>query len=79
MINSKKLSIQEVNALNRFINSPRTSEKTREAFKNVLEKYKPTKEELNKKEIEDLEDLLNLISDEEDKLKIQEEINKLKN
>ena len=48
----RKLTIQEVNALNRFINSDRTSDKTKQAFINVLEKYKPSKEEENQQEIE---------------------------
>ena len=75
----RKLTFQEVDALNRFINSDRTSDKTKQAFIDVLNEYKPTKEELNKEEIEQLETLLTLLTNEEDKKEIQEEIDKLRN
>ena len=75
----RKLTIQEVNALNRFINSDRTSDKTKQAFINVLEKYKPSKEEENQQEIEELESLMILLTNEQDKIELQQEIDKLKN
>jgi len=58
-----QLTKQEENALNRFIISNRTSEKTKSAFSKVLSKYKREIDSNIQNDINELEEMLEYASD----------------
>tara|TARA_R110001592_G_scaffold90231_5_gene265432 strand:+ start:1892 stop:2134 length:243 start_codon:yes stop_codon:yes gene_type:complete len=73
----ESLSLAEQNALNRFINSDRTSDKTKSAFKKVLDKYSINENEKYKNDISELKELLEF-ANEKNKIEILKQIQKLK-
>ena len=73
----ESLSLAEQIALNRFINSDRTSDKTKSAFKKVLDKYSINENEKYKNDISELKELLEF-ANEKNKIEILKQIQKLK-